>query len=109
MIAKDGKSFNIDNINRKLEDNEVEIIQYLRPDAQRRRMVTTLTKELVSKANNMILSAEQTDHMHLAIYGRFVGQDEEDEITMIADNFESPNDPNAVLENMILKLDAKRK
>ena len=101
MLAKDGKEFDIDNIG-KLQNDELEIIQFLRPDGKRRRMSAKLTKELVRKAKNMIISAEELTTGKVAIYGRMVGVPIEKEYLLLADNCESSNSPNNILEKVIL-------
>ncbi len=103
MIAKDGKDFDIDNIG-ELQDDELEIIQFLRPDGKRRRMSTKLTKELVEKAKNMIISVEELMTGKVAIYGRIIGTPIEKEYMLLADNCGGSNSPNNVLEKVILHI-----
>ena len=44
-IAKDGKPFDVDNIRNELHQDEIEVIQFLRPNGQRRRMAAPVGKE----------------------------------------------------------------
>lgn len=100
MIAKDGKEFD-ENILGDLDSDELEIIQFLRPNGIRRRMSTKLTTELVNKAKNIIISAEELTTGKIAIYGRKIGEPVESEYLLLADNFEGDNSPNKILEKVI--------
>jgi len=100
MLAKDGKPFDIDILDELAED-EVEIIQFLRPNGKRRRMSCILNKELVKKTENMILSSEQLPTGKIAIYGRMVGQTDEKEYFQLADNGPGNNSPTNVLIKVI--------
>ena len=101
MLAKDGKEFDINNIG-ELQEDELEIIQFLRPDGKRRRMSAKLTKGLVEKAKNIIISAEELTTGKIAIYGRIIGIPIEEEYMLLADNCEGSNSPNNVLKRVII-------
>ena len=61
-IAKDGLPFDIDNDvdgDFPSEEGYVELIQFLRPNGRRRRMIANVGIELAKKAENMILSCEE--------------------------------------------------
>jgi len=99
-IAKDGKKFDEDILDELAED-EVEIIQFLRPNGRRRRMSTRLDKEFANKAKDIILSAEELPTGQVALYGRKIGTATESEYMLIADNGLGNNSPNEVLKIII--------
>ena len=103
-IAKDGKPFDIDNIGEDLRSDEVEIIQYLRPEGKRRRMAASLTVELARKADNLIISAEELSSGEIAIYGRRIAEKKEDEIVLLAENGSEEKSPDNVLIKLIEEL-----
>ena len=100
MLAKDGKEYDIDILG-ELQESEIEIIQFLRPDGRRRKMSTRINDELFQLSKNMILSAEELSTGKLALYGRYIGEDVESEYMLLADNYGSENSPNKVLERVI--------
>lgn len=100
--AKDGKPFDIDTIG-ELGEDEVELIQFLRPNAKRRRMAATVGREFVTLAQNQILSCEDLGNGSIAIYSRGVSESEEDELTDIAVNGPGENSPTNVLIRVIKK------
>ena len=99
-MAKDGLEFDVDNLE-KLSDDEVEIIQFLRPNGKRRRMTTKLGVELAKKANGIILSCEELTTGQVAIYGRKIGQPIESEYMLLASNGPGDNSPDNVLTKVI--------
>lgn len=104
-IAKDGLPFDIDTVG-ELQNGEVEIIQFLRPDGQRRRMSAFVGEDIAKIAENQILSAEQLVTGEIAIYSRLVGEPDEKEIVEIAENGPGENSPTNVLKKLIEKKDA---
>ena len=99
-IAKDGKEFDED-ILEELAEDEVEIIQFLRPNRKRRRMSTRLDKEFKDKAKDIILSAEELTTGKIALYGRKIGTATEFEYMLIVDNGPGNNSPAEVLKKVI--------
>jgi len=80
MIAKDGKHFDLDYMNRDYLPSEVEIIQYRRPDGQRQRLAGNIGEDYVEKTKDLIVSAEMVDASgQLILYIRKKEQSEEDE------------------------------
>ena len=100
-IAKDGIPFDIDKIGDSIKEDEIEIIQYLRPDGKRRRMAAPIGKENVLKAKDLIISTEELTSGEIAIYVRRTGEPEEDEKMELAENGPGENSPNDVLIRMI--------
>jgi len=103
--ARDGRLYDIDNMAWDANDDEIEIIQYLRPDGKRRRMVCTIGKELLKKADEigLIISAKELTTRQVVIYVRRREEPTEDERLQIADNHVGENDPQKVLIRMIRK------
>ena len=101
--AKDGKEYNVDNLPEDVKEDEVEIIQHLRPDGKRRRMIATVGKYLAEKAKDMIISSEELPTGKIAIYIRHFGELEEEERLQLADNGAGENSPVHVLMRMIEK------
>lgn len=106
-IAKDGKEFDVDNLG-ELDPDELEAIQYLRPDGRRRRMAFKTTNEIVGMAKNMVLSAEELGTGKVAVYCRFCDESDEDEEIGIADNEPGDNSPTKVMERLIISKDKQK-
>lgn len=100
-LAADGKPFDIDNLGRETFSNEVEIIQYLRPDGKRRRMTCPVKNDILAKATGMIIEAEELPGGRIAIWVRGNKESEEEQILDLADNGPGKNDPVKVLERLI--------
>ena len=102
-IAKDGKPFDVDNFDEldELEEGEVEIIQFMRPNGKRRRMASNVGKDVAKLAENQILSAEELTTGEVAIYSRLIGEDEEQESMKLAENSAGDKNPTAVLISLI--------
>jgi len=103
MIAKDGKPFDIVNID-KILPHEVEVIQFLRPNGQRRRMAAPVGEDYVKKAKNLILSVEELASGAVVIYGRRINETEEKEISDIAFNGSGDKEPSKILQRIIDRL-----
>lgn len=101
-IAKDGKPFDVDNIP-ELHSDEVEIIQFLRPDGRRRRMAVSVGLELGEKAKNLIISAEELTTGEIAVYVRKIGEPEEKESIEIAVNGPGEKSPTECVKRLIRK------
>jgi hypothetical protein len=101
-LAKDGKPYDIVNIS-EVEDNEVEIIQYLRPAGRRRLMTCLVGEDLKKMARDHIISAEVLRTGEIAIYIRKKGEPAESEHLAIAYNGPGPNNPQKVLKRLIKK------
>jgi len=99
-IAKDGKPFDVDDIG-DLQDNEIEIIQFLRPDGRRRRMACEVPSEIKKLAENQILSAEELRTGEIIIYSRLISEETEKEILARAVNGPGESSPQNVLEKII--------
>jgi len=103
-IAKDGKPFDVDNLAYlPCGPAGVEIIQFLRPDGMRRRMLAEVGEELAKKAKNLIISAEELTTGEIAIYVRKVGEPEPEvnEAVEIAVNGSGDKSPNECLKRLI--------
>ena len=76
-IARDGKPYDVDLLpNDNGREDELEVIQYLRPDGRRRRMLAPVGVEYVKKAKNLIITAEWLGGT-INICGRRKGESEE--------------------------------
>lgn len=102
-LAKDGKPYDIDNLNGGLREDEVEIIQFLRPDGRRRRMSTAVPQDIKTMAKDMILSAEELTTGEIALYARFADEEPEQERMRLATNGPGPKNPTAMLVEVIQK------
>ena len=102
-IASDGKPFDIDLIEEDVAPGDVEIIQFMRPDGRRRRMLTYVGEELAAKAKDLIVSVEELGTGEVAIYVRRKGESEEAEHLELAENGPGKNSPTEVLKRMIEK------
>ena len=100
VLAKGGLPFDIDIVS-ELSKGEVEIIQYLSPNGKRRRMACFIGNELAKKAENLIISTEQTNPREVMIYLRKIGNKEENEVSQLANNFKSESSPDKILIKMI--------
>ncbi len=108
-IAKDGKPFDVDNINGSQKDDEVEIIQYLRPDARRRRMVAKVGTEVAALAKDLVLTCEDLGTGLINLTARFTWQPEEQECSEIAINGPGAGSPAKVLAVLIKQVAAVKK
>ena len=102
-LAKDGKPFDIDNISGGLMPDEVEVIQFLRPKGDRRRMGAVVGKEHVKMAKDLILSAEELQTGEVVVYARKIGEPEEAEISEITVNGPGDKSPSSCLKRLIEK------
>jgi len=100
-IASDGKPFDIDLIEEDVAPGDVEIIQFMRPDGRRRRMLAEVGEELAAKAKNLIISAEELGIGKVSIFIRRKGDPEEAEHLDLAENGPGKNSPTEVLKRMI--------
>jgi len=104
VIAPDGKPYDIAHLKYLPTKDDVEVIQYLRPNGVRRRMFAPVGIEYVKKAKDMVLSAEDLKNGEVAIYGRMKDQSEDDEIVRIAINGSGYLSPTNVLRKLILEV-----
>lgn len=100
-IASDGLAFDIDKLDEDAGPGEVEIIQFLRPNGRRRRMLAEVGEELAAKARGLIVSVEELGTGEVAIYVRRKGESEEEERLELAENGPGKNSPTEVLKRMI--------
>ena len=100
-IASDGKPFDVDNITEDAGLGDVEIIQFLRPNGRRRRMLADVGEELAAKAKDLIISAEELQTGKVAIYTRRKSEPVEAERLELAENGPGKNSPTEVLKRMI--------
>lgn len=108
-MAKDGLPYDIDNIAGRIGKDEVEVIQFMRPDGKRRRMIAPVGKEAAEKAKNLILSAEELRTGQIVLYARKVGESEEDERSEFAGNGPGKNSPAEVLKRLIARVSEQQK
>jgi len=101
-VAPDGKPYQVDNLNRELYDNEVEIIQFLRPNGKRRFMTCEVSLDVARMSRNMVISAEQLTTGEVAIYVRDKAESIESEMIGIVENrLVSGESPQSKLVEMI--------
>ncbi len=101
-LARDGKPFDIDNTS-ELHSDEVEVIQFIRPNGKRRRMIVRVGVELAEKAKNLIISAEELRTGNIAIYVRKIGVPTEKERVEIAVNGPGDKSPSECVKRLIKK------
>ena len=102
-LAKDGKGFDVDNIAEDTAADEVEVIQFLRPHGKRRRMLANVGEEAAKKAADMVLAAEDLTTGEVVVYARSIAEDEENEISEIATNWQGKHSPTECLKRLIEK------
>ena len=85
-------------------EDELPIVQYLRPNGQKRIMFAPVGKEYVKKAKGLELSAEWLPTEKIALYGKRKGELDENEIIELADNGPGENDPVTALKRLIDRL-----
>lgn len=101
-IAKDGKAFDIDDLpNTEPEKEEVEVIQFLKPEGKRRRALAPVGEEYAKLAENMVLSAEELQTGELAIYVKYQDEPAEKEMVEIAENNPGESSPTETLKRLI--------
>jgi hypothetical protein len=100
-IAKDGEPFDVDNLVRETGLDEVEIIQFLRPNAKRRRMVAVVGTDVAVKAEHLILTVEDLGTGQISIWARRVGEPVEKDRIKLADNSPGEREPTKVLIELI--------
>lgn len=104
MVAKDGKPFDEPNELLIQREDEVEVIQYLKPSGRRRRMLAPVGKEHAEMAKDMVLSSEILSTGEVALYAYFQDEDEEEYGAIdLAENGPGDKNPTAVLQRMIEK------
>ena len=111
VMGKDGRPFDIDifhGVQPLPEDTE--IIQYL-INGKRRRMLAEVGVETARMANNLIIESEILKTGEVAIYGRKIGEPEENEIVEIANNGPTKTttfqDPETKEMKTVIKLDPR--
>ena len=87
----------------------VEVIQYLRPDGRRRRMLANVGEETAKLAENMVLSAEELIDGTVVVYARFKDEPPELERIALAHNRPGPRSPTNVLMEVIGEKAKERK
>ena len=108
-VAKDGYPFDIDEAG-EAGPADVEIIQFLRPNGKRRRMVAEVGVDLAETAKDLIVSAEDLGNGKVAVYVRSKEEHPDKEHVSLATNGPGPDNPTAVLQRMIRKyVNAKRR
>lgn len=88
---------------KEMESNEVQVIQYLRPDGRKREMLVEVGEDYVEKAQDMFLSAEELTTGEIAVYARFNDETDEDERLELAINGPGDKNPTAMLQKVIDK------
>ena len=90
----------------RVRDDEVAVVQYLRPDGRKRVVFAPVGIGYVSKAEGMVLSAEVLTTGFVAMYGRYENEPEEAELIEL-----SPNDgeePTKLLRTLIDRVIERR-
>lgn len=108
--AKDGLLFDIDHMpDTEPTEDEVEVIQFLRPEGKRRRMIANVGKETALLAKDMILSAEELNIPgNLIVYARYQDEDEERERLELVEGEPGKEDPTEMLKKVIQKKHRER-
>lgn len=113
MLAKDGKPYDIvaPSVNKPLESNEVEVIQYMRADimnyagGERRKMVATLDYETARKADNLIITATILKNNEVLMCARFQDEPKESKVCIQRKNdLMNPETGNRYLTELIDKI-----
>ena len=100
-IASDGKPYDVDNLpNDDGRPDEVEVIQYLRPSKEGRRMLAPVGEDYVEKAKDLIITAEWLGST-INICVRRKGESEEKEYCKIAVNGPGKKSPTNILREII--------
>lgn len=88
------------------KDDEVYVVQFIRPSGRRSVQVVTIGVELAAKARaiNAGLSAEVLSTGQVAVYGLLPTMKEQDEFLMVAMNSPGPDSPGKVVARMVEKL-----
>lgn len=101
-IAKDGKPFDVDNLEyQPCGPADVEIIQFLRPDGKRKRVLAEVGEKLAKKAKDLIISAKELMTGEIAIYVRKKNEPEEKERLEIAVKGPGEKSPTECLKRLI--------
>ena len=74
---------------------KINVTQYKRPNGAREVISVEVSDDVGVLARQQVLSCEIVPGNKVALYGRLRTQEEEDEITLLADNCLDPNDPNS--------------
>lgn len=107
-MAKDGRPYDIDNIAGEIGKDEVEVIQFMRPDGRRRRMIAPVGEEAAKKADSLILSAEQLMNGQIVLYARKIGEMPETEKSEFAEVGPGVNSPAEVLKRLIIRVSERK-
>ena len=102
-IAADGKPFDVDHVAEEKREDEVEVIQFLRPHGRRKRLLASVGEDLAKLAENMVISAEELQDGKVATYVRMKDEPEEKESMELADNGPGENSPTECLKKLIRK------
>lgn len=108
--AKDGFLFDVDHLpDTEPTEDEVEVIQFLRPEGKRRRMIANVGKEIALMAKDMVLSAEELNIPgNLIVYARYQDEDEERERLELVESEPGKEDPTEMLKKVIQKKHRER-
>lgn len=79
----------------------VVLTQYLRPNGERQLAIVEVDDALAALAVGMELSCEVLMGGEVAIYGRWRGEDEDDEHMELATNGPGPRNPQAMVRRVI--------
>jgi hypothetical protein len=80
---------------------KINVTQYKRPNGAREVISVEVSDDVGVLARQQVLSCEIVPGNKVALYGRLRTQEEEDEITLLADNCLDPNDPNSPQTKLI--------
>ena len=86
-----------------LKPNEVEIIQYLRPDGIRRRMIAVLNEDYAKRARNLVISAELLPGNMIAFYVSRADELDYEETHVYPNDTSNPEVGNEILKELIDK------
>lgn len=82
-IARDGRPYDIDFLG-VLHPQEIEVIEYLKPNGVRRRSAIAVGESYAQRAKDLIFSAE-VERNGVIIYARRIDQPEDEEIIRVVE------------------------
>jgi len=88
--------YDVDNLTHAITEDEVEAVQFERPDAHKRHLSLQLGKEWHDKAEHLYFTCEAIPPNLVNMTCRWEDQDDEDELSELVKNEPGDTIPNAV-------------